>query len=231
MKRVWLSWSSGKDSAWTLHVLRQDPGVEVAGLLTTFNESAGRVAMHGVRRELVEAQAVAAGVPLRPVLLPWPCPNDVYESRMREALDAARQEGIAAIAFGDLFLEEIRAYRVRQLAHTGIEPLFPIWTTPAKTAELARAMLDAGLRASLTCVDPRQISGRFAGRAFDAGLLDELPASADRCGERGEFHTLCTAGPMFARPIPVRAGETVQRGGYWFADFVPAEESSGVSAV
>lgn len=220
MKRVLLSWSSGKDSAWTLHVLRQQAEVELVGLLTTFNEAAGRVAMHAVRRELVEAQAAAAGLPLWPILLPWPCPNGIYEARMREAIDRAQQEGITHIAFGDLFLEDIRAYRERQLAGTGIEPLFPLWGTPADTPGLARAMLAAGLRAVLTCVDPKQFDGRFVGHWFDPDFLAELAPEVDPCGERGEFHTFCCAGPMFAAPIAVQIGDAMLRDGFWFADVV-----------
>jgi uncharacterized protein (TIGR00290 family) len=220
MKRVLLSWSSGKDSAWTLHVLRQQADVELVGLLTTFNEAASRVAMHAVRRELVEAQAAEAGLPLWSILLPWPCPNGVYEARMGEAIERARREGITHIAFGDLFLEDIRAYRERQLSGTGIEPLFPLWGTPADTPALAREMLAAGLRAVLTCVDPKQLDGRFVGRWFDADFLADLPPGVDPCGERGEFHTFCYAGPMFSASIPVRVGEVALRDGFWFADLV-----------
>jgi uncharacterized protein (TIGR00290 family) len=205
-----VSWSSGKDSAWTLHLLRGQPDVELAGLLTTFNEQADRVAMHAVRRELVEAQAAAAGLPLWRVPLPWPCSNDEYERRMSEALARASSEGITHMAFGDLFLEEVRNYRVRQLAGTGIEPLFPLWRPPGGTSGLARRMLGEGLRAVLTCVDTVQLEERFVGRWFDEALLAELPPAVDPCGENGEFHTFCHAGPMFARSINVRTG-TVRR--------------------
>jgi uncharacterized protein (TIGR00290 family) len=215
-----LSWSSGKDSAWALHVLRARPDVQVAGLVTTINEAFDRVAMHGVRRRLVEAQAAAAGLPLWTVPLPWPCPNAVYEERMADLVRRARGEGITHMAFGDLFLEDIRAYRVRQLAGTGIEPLFPIWTSPDQTRNLAAAMLAAGLRATLTCVDPRRLGPSFAGRAFDDALLVELPPGVDPCGENGEFHTFCQAGPMFERPIAVRVGERIERDGFWFADLL-----------
>jgi uncharacterized protein (TIGR00290 family) len=223
--RVLLSWSSGKDSAWALHLLRQRGGVELVGLATTFNEAAGRVAMHAVRRELVEAQAAAAGLPLWPVPLPWPCSNADYESRMRELIGRARAAGVTHFAFGDLFLEDIRAYRVRQLAGTGIEPLFPVWASVAETPALARTMIAGGLRAVLTCIDPKQCDPKFAGREFDAELLAELPPTVDPCGERGEFHTFCYAGPMFADPVAVRGGEVVERDGFVFADLLPAVET------
>ena len=213
-----LSWSSGKDSAWTLHILRGTPGVEVVGLLTTINEAHGRVAMHAVREELLEAQAEAAGLPLWKVHIPDGCSNERYEQSMRQVVQRALGEGIEAIAFGDLFLEDIRAYREKQMSGTGIKPLFPIWGTP--TPQLAREMIAAGLQARLTCVDPRVLEGSFAGRAFDAALLDALPAGVDPCGERGEFHTFAWSGPMFARPVPVQVGMVVERGGFVFADLL-----------
>ena len=216
-----LSWSSGKDAAWALHLLRQRGEVEVVGLVTTFNAAFGRVAMHGVREELVRAQAAAAGVPLWPVPLPWPCSNEAYEALMRGVVEKARAQGVTAYAFGDLFLAEIRAYRERQLAGTGLAPLFPVWGTPQDTPILARDMIAAGLRATITCVDPAQLSPAFVGRAFDARLLADLPAGVDPCGERGEFHTFCHAGPMFGRGIGVRAGEIVSRDGFSFADLLP----------
>jgi len=219
--RVLLSWSSGKDSAWSLAVLRER-GVEVAGLLTTFNEQAGRVAMHAVRRELVERQSAAARLPLWPVPLPWPCSNEAYESLMAGVVRRARDEGFTHVAFGDLFLQEIRDYRVRQLAGSGLEPIFPLWGTPADTPALARRMLAAGLAAVLTCVDPAQLDGRFVGRRFDAALLAELPAGVDPCGERGEFHSFCFDGPMFDAPIAFEPGESVTRDGFCFADLRPA---------
>ena len=221
--KVLLSWSSGKDSAWALHVLRQRGEVEVVGLVTTLNEALGRVAMHGVRTELVQAQADAAELPLWPVPLPWPCPNDEYENRMRAVVERARTEGVTGFAFGDLFLADIRAYRERQLAGTGLAPLFPIWGTPADTPALARAMIAAGFRATLTCVDPRQLDPPFAGREFDRALLAALPPGVDPCGENGEFHTFCHAGPVFARPVPVRVGDVVEREGFCFADLLPTE--------
>ncbi len=213
-----LSWSSGKDSAWTLHALRQPKGLEVVGLLTTFNEAVGRVAMHAVRRALVEAQAAAAGLPLWSVPLPFPCSNAVYEERMRAVIGRACEEGITHVAFGDLFLEDVRDYRIRMLSKTGIKPLFPLWCSPADTPALARTMLRGGLRAVLTCVDPKQLPETFAGRAYDAALLSDLPPAVDPCGERGEFHTFCFAGPMFDREVPVRVGETVSRDGFCFTD-------------
>ncbi len=219
-RRVLLSWSSGKDSAWTLHVLRQQPDVEVVGLLTTFNEAADRVAMHAVRRCLVEAQAAAAGLPLWAVHLPRPCSNVAYEERMAVVIGRAREEGVTHVAFGDLFLEDVRDYRIRQLSGTGVEPLFPLWCSAADTPALAQRMLAAGLRAVLTCVDPKQLPEPFVGRQYDTALLAELPVGVDPCGERGEFHTFCFAGPMFASGIVVQVGETVSRDGFCFADVV-----------
>jgi uncharacterized protein (TIGR00290 family) len=218
MKRVLLSWSSGKDSAWALHALRRQGDLEVAGLLTTLNEAFDRVAMHAVRRGLVEAQATAARLALLPVKLPYPCSNDVYEERMKAAVAEAKSKGVTHIAFGDLFLQDIREYRVRLLEGTGVEPLFPIWTTAENTPDLARQMLNAGLRAILTCVDPKQLDKRFVGREFDADLLAEMPAGVDPCGERGEFHTFCYRCPGFGSEIAVSIGDIVEREGFWFAD-------------
>lgn len=215
-----ISWSSGKDSAWALHLVRQRGEVEVAGLLTTVNQQFARVAMHAVREALLERQALAAGVPLIKVPLPWPCSNDQYEAAMGAAIARARDDGVTAIVFGDLFLQDIRAYREAKLAGTGVSPLFPLWELP--TAALAREMIDGGLRAVLTCVDPRQLPSRFVGRQFDAALLAELPASVDPCGERGEFHTFAWAGPMLSAPVPVAVGEIVDRDGFTFADLTPA---------
>jgi uncharacterized protein (TIGR00290 family) len=220
VKRALVSWSSGKDSAWTLHVLRRTPGVEVAGLLTTINEAHGRVAMHAVREELLEAQAAAAGLPLWKVPIPDACSNTQYEEAMAAALERALGEGIQAVAFGDLFLEDIRAYREERMRGTGIEPLFPIWALP--TQALAREMIASGLKARLTCVDPRVLDRSFAGREFDTAILADFPPGVDPCGERGEFHTFTYAGPMFSGPVKVRAGEVVERGGFVFADLLPA---------
>ena len=222
---VVLSWSSGKDSAWALHVLRQQADIEVVGLLTTFNESFDRVAMHAVRRELVEAQAAAAGLPLIPVLLPYPCTNETYEERMKAAVAEAAAAGVTHMAFGDLFLADVRAYRVRLLAGSGIEPLFPIWTTAEETPALARRMLEEGLGAVVTCVDPKQLNPRFVGRWYDAAFLAELPAGVDPCAERGEFHTFCYRCPAFRSEIAVKAGTIVEREGFWFADLERAQAS------
>lgn len=216
MKRVALSWSSGKDSAWTLHLLRQDPAVEVVALVTTLNEAFDRVAMHAVRRELLEAQAQAVGLPLWTVPLPWPCSNQQYEARMRDLCVRAVSEGVQAMAFGDLLLADIRAYREKQLAGTGLEPLFPVWQIP--TAQLARDMIAAGLRAKITCVDPRVLPAKFAGREFDAAFLADLPPSIDPCGENGEFHSFVYDGPVFSKPIQALTGEVVERDGFVFAD-------------
>lgn len=219
--RLLLSWSSGKDSAWTLHAIRQQPAVEIIGLLTTFNETNNRVAMHGVRMELVEKQAEAAGIPLWSVPLPFPCPNEEYETRMRAVIERARSEGVTHIAFGDLFLEDIRAYRERMMAGTGIQPIFPLWRARDDSKALAEEMLAGGLRAALTTVDPKQLAPSFAGRLYDERLLAELPPSVDPCGENGEFHTFCFAGPMFQHSIPIQIGETVTRDGFVFTDILP----------
>ena len=219
MTRVLLSWSSGKDSAWTLHVLRQRPDCEIVGLLTTLNSEFDRVAMHGTRRSVLEVQAKAAKLPLWDVPLPWPCSNADYEARMREVCQRALSAKIDAVAFGDLFLEDVRAYREAQLRDTGLQPLFPLWQLP--TAALAKEMIGGGLRAKLTCVDTQQLSSNFAGRDFDERLLSELPKEVDPCGERGEFHTCVYAGPMFDTPIDLEPGEIVIRDRFAFADLFP----------
>ena len=216
-QRVLLSWSSGKDSAWTLHALHQDPTVDVVGLLTSFNVEADRVAMHAVRRQLVQRQADAAGLPLHCIDLPWPCSNDDYEAAMADGLSPL-EDTFGAVAFCDLFLEDIRAYRETRMAAWGYEPVFPIWRLD--TAALARTMIDAGVRAVLTCVDPQQCPAEFAGRYFDHSLLAELPDSADPCGENGEFHTFVFDCPSFSRSIDVSVGERVERDGFVFADVI-----------
>ena len=218
MKRVAVSWSSGKDSAWSLHLLRQDPNVEVVALVTTLNEQFDRVAMHAVRRELLEAQAESLGLPLWTVPLPWPCSNEQYEARMQALIHRAAAEGVQAMAFGDLFLADIRAYREKQLLGTGIEPLFPVWGIP--TADLARTMIASGLKAKITCIDPKILDVQFAGLDFDAKMLQKLPVSADFCGENGEFHTFVYDGPGFSRSLPVIPGEVVERDGFIFCDLV-----------
>jgi uncharacterized protein (TIGR00290 family) len=220
MKKILLSWSGGKDSAWALHLLRQSGEFEVSALLTTVNEKFRRVAIHGFREELLERQAEMTGLPLWKVDLPFPCSNEQYESRMAQVCERAVCEGFTGVAFGDLFLEEIRAYRVAKLAGTGLEPVFPVWGIP--TDLLAQQMMEAGLRARLTCVDPRKVPAEFAGREWNAALLDELPTEVDPCGENGEFHTFVWAGPMFSREIRVRPGECVERDGFAYADLTEA---------
>jgi uncharacterized protein (TIGR00290 family) len=216
---IWLSWSSGKDSAWTLHTLREAGEFEVVALLTTVNSTYQRVAMHAVREELLRQQANALGLPLITVPLPWPCSNAAYEQAMAAALTQAHRDGIQHIAFGDLFLEDVRNYREAKLAGTGIEPVFPLWQLD--TTRLARTMVASGLRAYLTCVDPKKLSSSFAGRPFETGLLDDLPPDIDPCGENGEFHTFAVEGPMFRHPVAVEPGEVVERDGFVFADLKP----------
>ncbi len=221
--RAWLAWSSGKDSAWALHVIREQRQLEVMALLTTVNGTHQRVAMHAVRESLLERQAAAADLPLVVVPIPSPCSNEEYERTMGAAMQHAKAEGVTHMIFGDLFLEDIRCYRENNFKNTGITPVFPLWGIP--TDQLARQMLDGGLRSYITCVDPRQVDKSFAGREWDASLLAELPPSADPCGENGEFHTFAFAGPMFsAHPrgaiIDVHRGEVVERDGFVFADFL-----------
>lgn len=219
--RVLLSWSSGKDAAWTLHTLLQSDEVEVVGLLTTVNETFDRVAMHAVRRSLLEAQAEALGLPLCIVPIPWPCSNALYEAAMAEALDRAKETlGITHVAFGDLFLD-VREYREKQFAGTGITPLFPLWAKP--TRALAEEMIAGGLKAILTCIDPRRLHASFLGRVFDSSLLADLPPDVDPCGETGEFHTFAYAVPDFARSLSVVTGEVVEREGFLFVDILSAD--------
>ena len=220
-----LSWSSGKDSAWALHVLQQQHPGSVAGLLTTINEAVQRVAMHAVRRDVLEAQARAAGQPLRIVAIPDPCSNEEYEARMRVCVADAVAEGFTHMAFGDLFLEDVRRYRETLLANTGLSPLFPLWQLP--TPQLAAAMIAGGLRARVACVDTRILDSTLAGREFDASLLAALPASVDPCGENGEFHTCVYDGPMFTGAIPIETGEMVTREPFAWRDFVRAPAGAG----
>jgi uncharacterized protein (TIGR00290 family) len=217
--KILLSWSSGKDSAWALHLLNQQHPGAVSALLTTVTEAMDRVAMHGVRRSVLEAQARAARLPLHVVHIPDPCSNDVYQAQMRTAIADARANGFTHAAFGDLFLEDIRRYREEKLAGTGLEPLFPVWGIP--TIELAEQMIDGGLRARLACVDTRHLDARFAGREFDRSLLRDLPAAVDPCGERGEFHSCVYDGPMFKGPIELETGEMHTVAPYVWRDLVP----------
>jgi uncharacterized protein (TIGR00290 family) len=219
IKRVLLSWSSGKDSAWTLYQLQKDPAVEVVGLLTTFNSQFNRSAIHGVRQQLLRLQAQAAQLPLIEIPLPWPCSNEQYESIMGQALDNAQtQLQMDAVAFGDLYLEDIRNYRETQMAGTGLELIFPLWQIP--TDELAQQMINGGLRAVVTCLDPRVMPEHLAGYQFSNKLLQALPESVDPCGENGEFHTFAWSGPMFKQPIAVVGGEVVRRDGFVYADLL-----------
>ena len=211
-----LSWSSGKDSAWALHILRGQPDVSVVGLVTTVNEAFGRIAIHGVRSTLMDLQAAATGLPLHRLDLPWPCPNEAYERIMSDFVAQRVSEGIEAFAFGDLFLEDIRRYREQKLAGSGLRPLFPLWGR--ETNSLAHAMIAGGLEAHVVCLDPRKLPSHFAGRSFDRDFIAELPRGVDPCGENGEFHTFASAGPMFSRPIPVRCGEILERDGFVFCD-------------
>jgi uncharacterized protein (TIGR00290 family) len=227
-ERVLLAWSSGKDSAFALHVLRQAEGVEVCGLLTTVNEVHDRVAMHAVRRTLLEAQARAVGLPLFIVPIPSPCPNEAYERAMESALAEARENGVTAVAFGDLFLQDVRRYREERMADTGLRPLFPLWGH--ETRSLAEKMIASGQKAVLTCVDPRELPASFAGRSFDHALLADLPEGVDPCGEQGEFHTFCWDGPAFSRPVRVEVGERVSRDGFVFADLAPGSAGEGGAA-
>ena len=211
-----IAWSSGKDSAWALHETRRNGDCEIVGALTTVTETFARVSMHGVREELLAAQLDAAGLRPMRVPIPYPCPNEIYEARMADAVAAAKADGVTQIIFGDLFLEDVRAYRVQKLAGTGIAPVFPLWGRP--TDALAREMIDGGIETYLACVDLKQLPISFAGRRLDHALLADLPAGADPCGEKGEFHTFVAAGPMLSRRIPVKVGEVVEREGFAFAD-------------
>ena len=214
--KAYISWSSGKDSAYALHEARSLGLAEVVGAITTISEAYDRVAMHGVRASLLDRQMAALGIPSVRVMLPSPCSNEIYEARFGEACERLKAEGVRHIVFGDLYLEDIRAYRERQLAALGMTGIFPLWRRD--TPSLARAMIASGLIAYLTCVDPRRLDASFAGREFDDRLLEDLPPCVDPCGENGEFHTVVSAGPMFAAPIAVRVGEVVERDGFVFAD-------------
>jgi len=219
LPKALIAWSSGKDSAWALHVARRAGDYDIVGALTTVTDAFARVSMHGVREELLRAQLDAAGLPATVVRIPYPCPNEIYEREKAAAMADAKARGVTHIIFGDLYLEDVRAYREKNLASTGITPLFPLWQVP--TGRLARDMIEAGVEAHLAVVDMKKLPASFAGRRFDAALLDALPVGADPCGENGEFHTFVSAGPMLARKIPIIVGETVERDGFAFADLVP----------
>jgi uncharacterized protein (TIGR00290 family) len=218
-KRTLVSWSSGKDSAWTLYQLQQDNDIELVGLVTTVNETHQRVAMHAVRVSLLEQQAKAAGLPLFIIPIPHPCSNELYNQAMNQFFDSIEGQDITHMAFGDLYLEDIRQYRIDNLKNTGLEPLFPLWLKP--TDELAQAMLDGGLKTHITCIDPKQLDASFAGREFNKQFLNDLPDSVDPCGEKGEFHSFAYDGPMFKHAISIKAGEVVERDGFVFADLMP----------
>jgi uncharacterized protein (TIGR00290 family) len=215
-----ISWSSGKDSAFALYEVLRAGEIEVVGALTTVTETFGRVSVHGVRQEILQAQLEAAGLPPRIVPIPYPCPNEIYEARIGEAVMQAVRDGITHIIFGDLFLEDIRAYREQKLAGTGIAPLFPLWRRP--TLALAHDMIASGLEAYVATVDLKKMPAEFAGRKFDARLLTDLPDGIDPCGENGEFHSCVVAGPMFSRRLPVMPGERVERDGYAYCDLIIA---------
>ena len=214
-----IAWSSGKDSAWALHEARRTNEFDIVGALTTVTDSFARVSMHGVREELLRAQLEAAGLPAIVVRIPYPCPNEIYEQKMAAAMQEAKARGITHIIFGDLYLEDVRAYREERLKDIGVTPVFPLWQRP--TAALAHAMIEAGVEAHLATVDLKKLPASFAGRRFDAGLIAALPAGIDPCGENGEFHTFVSAGPMLARKIAVKVGETVERDGFAYADLLP----------
>jgi uncharacterized protein (TIGR00290 family) len=213
-----VAWSSGKDCAWALHAVRTAGRVDIVGLLTTVTGTFDRVSMHGVRSEILQAQAAALGLPVRRVSIPYPCPNEVYEREMTRALAALAGDGVSQVVFGDLFLADVRAYREQRMAGTGLSPVFPLWGRD--TGRLAQEMVSGGVDATIVCLDPRRLPAKFAGRKFDARLLSELPGDVDPCGERGEFHTCITGGPMFDRALDVRPGAVVERDGFVFADLV-----------
>jgi len=218
-KEIILSWSSGKDSAWTLHMLQQNPDYKVVGLVTTVNQKHHRVAMHGVREKILQQQADAADLPLHTLNIPSPCTNKEYEAVMQTFITVMQKNNIEYMAFGDLYLEDIRQYREKQLEGTGISPVFPLWLKP--TRALAEEMIAGGLEATITCIDPKKISASFAGRRFDLNFINDLPDGIDPCGENGEFHSCVHNGPMFKQPIPVNAGEVVERDNFVFADLIP----------
>ena len=220
--RAWLAWSSGKDSLWALHLAGQSGEIDVVGLLATITDAYHRVSMHGVREVLVEAQGAALGLPLHVVRIPAPCSNDEYESRMARAMEEARRSGVTHVVFGDVHLADVRAYREERLARVNMEAAFPLWGRDSRA--LAEEIIAGGVRAVVTCLDPRKTPPQLAGRAFDRDFLRELPGGVDPCGENGEFHTFAWDGPGFASPIAVEVGETVERDGFVFTDVLAAEQ-------
>ena len=219
-ERAVVAWSTGKDCAWALHTVRSDHSLEVVGLLSTMTEAFDRVSMHGVRAEVVRAQARALGLPLHLVPIPFPCPNEVYERAMATALDRLREDGVTRVVFGDLYLEDVRRYREERMQGTGLLPVFPLWGRPTRT--LAEELIDRGVRAHIVALDPKRLPRSFAGRVLTRDLLSELPPDVDPCGERGEFHTCVTSGPMFDTPVRVVPGPVVERDGFVFADLALA---------
>lgn len=229
MQKTWLWWSSGKDSAWALHTLRKGGEYSVDALVTSVNAVADRVAMHAVRRSLLQAQGEALGLPIHVMEIPYPCPNGAYEAAAAEIVELAEREGVTHMAFGDLFLDDVRAYREGLLRASSIECVFPLWHKD--TSELAQEMIDAGVSAYLTCIDPKVLPPEFAGRAYSSSLLAELPAGVDPCGENGEFHTFVNDSPDFTAAVAVQPGERVERDGFWFADLLPAGQGSATAGV
>ena len=223
MHKTWLWWSSGKDSAWTLHELCRGGEYSVDALVTSINGAADRVAVHAVRRSLLDAQGEALNLPIHVMELPYPCPNGAYEAAAADIVEQARNAGVTHMAFGDLFLEDVRAYREGLLRDSGIECVFPLWHRD--TSDLARQIVDAGVSAYLTCIDPKALPPEFAGRRYSSELLAELPAGVDPCGENGEFHTFVNDSPDFAAPLTVAVGERVERDGFWFADVLPVNRN------
>jgi uncharacterized protein (TIGR00290 family) len=220
-KRTLLSWSTGKDSAWALHILRRQPDIEVGGLFCTINQEFERVAMHAVRIELIHRQAQSVGLPVQLIPIPQPCSNNEYETIMKNFVGQAKQQGIDCFAFGDIFLEDIRKYRETNLANSGIAPIFPLWGMP--TGKLSKEMVNSGLRAIITCVDPKHLSADFAGQEYGESFLERIPANIDPCGENGEFHTFTFDGPMFKKPMNIAIGKTISRDGFIFTDLLPEQ--------
>lgn len=222
VKKTVVSWSTGKDSAWATYQLQSRDDIELVGCLCTINQEFQRTAMHAVRVELLKAQAAALQLPLTIIELPFPCSNEQYQLIMGDATQTLIDQGVECLSFGDLFLEDIRQYRIDNLKSTGIEPIFPLWLMP--TDQLAKNMIEGGLKTVITCVDPKQLDASFAGRLFDQSFLDDLPDGVDPCGENGEFHSFVYDGPMFKKAINIQVGEVVERDGFVFADVLQAEE-------